>query len=323
MASSNDKIKYKLLLTKYGIEDDLFLESVSKYSLEKIEASLSKLAELGIKDTLVVEEFLKSGDFDAIEGLAKYIKKGIIKLDFIKSNPGIFDCSSVVYSNVLANIDSITNKEINPTYIMENQDVLLIPNGLFKHNLDVISEYGLKSKLTTGTDSKFLNDSSLAEKLDMVIELGYENLLTSNLSIASYSIDDWKKLQVLRFMNFEVLEEDVLDVLKSKTFIVAQDAIDNYIFKPFDVCENSKLNNMPNTFVSVNNPLEEYSVSNLAYNIGGVIVSRNKVKRNLGKLQDVDMSFESKLLLSVLNNMSISYDEVNSIKRTIGVAVEK
>lgn len=321
--ASNNKFEYKSLLKKYGIEDETFVEKISEYPLEKIGKSLSRLADLGIKDTVVVEEFLKSGSFAAVDELSKYIKKGIINLNFIKSNPVIFDCSSDIYNNVVANIANITQREINPTYIVDNQSVLLIPNEVLKSNLDVICEYSLKNKLTKGADFSVLNDGGLAEKLDVIIELGYENLLSSNISIASYSMDDWKKLQVLRCMNFEVLEEDVLDVLRSKSFIVDQGEIDNYIFKALDTTENSKLNNIPSTFVSLNNPLEEYSVSNLAYSIGGVTVSRNKVKRNLGKLQYVDMDFESKLLLSILNNMSISYDEVNSIKKTIGVGVEK
>lgn len=322
--SLSDKFQYRLLLKKYGIaENSCSLEEISGYSLIEAEKFLDKLTNLGIKDSATLLKILRDGSLDSLDRLSKYIRRGIIKLDFIRNNVKIFDSSSEIYKRTITNIDVVITENVTPSYIMENQDVLLIPSDVLARSLKVLDEYGLKTALTPTVSAEILNQQHLEEKFDMIIEQGYEDSLRSNLALAVYSKEEWKKIELLRQMNLEVDNEDLEDVLSSKNFIVGEEEIERYISRPLSREVNDKINSLKVENINNYNPLEEYAISDIAYNIGGIVVSRKKVQRNLSKLSGAELSNEDKVLLSVVNNMSITYDEFVKLKSMIGSEVIK
>lgn len=321
MNTVNDKkINYRLLLRKYNITEDIYQDDESKIlSLKDLETALIELTNLGIKDPSVLSKIISCASITGINNLSKYIKRGIIKLEFIRNNPQVFDITSEVYKTATGNIQNLISSGITPTYIMENQDVLLIPTSSVEAGIKTLEDYNLKLSLTPQTPSSLFEEENLDQKLDTIIELGYENALIQNLSLASYSKKDWKKIQLLRLMNIEVEESDLETVLKNNSFIVAEDEIDNYITKALSTSDDIKLNSLKPQDGNINNPLQSFRVSPLSYQIGGVIVSSKKVERNLKKLANIEMPDSQKLLLSIKNNLVITQDEQLSITKSLGI----
>lgn len=318
---ANDRIRYQLLLKKYGIEETNCLsEKILKHSLVETDLILNRLTSLGIKDSKALVEILKVISIKSLDNLSKYLKKGIIKKSFAENNPSIFDMSSNIYINAITNINTFIERGITPNYIKENQDVLLISSDILKKSIDILEEYDLKISLTPKTLPIVLAQEHLEEKLDTIIEQGYEEVLKNNLSLAAYSKQEWKKIELLRQMNIEVEEEDLEEILSTKTFIVGEEEIDSYITNALSIEENEQLNALKIEEKDIYDPLEEYASSKLAYNIGSITVSRKKVQRNLRKLSNLAMSDENKILLSIGNNMSLTNDEFITMKNTLGLS---
>lgn len=317
---NDEKLNYRLLLRKYNITEDIYQDDESKVlSLRDLETVLIELTNLGIKDPSILSKVISCASITGINNLSKYIKRNIIKLEFIKNNPQVFDIESEVYKNATNNIQNLISSGITPTYIMANQEVLLIPTSSIKAGIKTLEDYNLKLSLTPLTPPSIFEEENLDQKLDTIIELGYENALTQNLSLASYSKNNWKKVQLLRLMNIEVEESDLETVLKNNSFIVAEDEIDNYITKALSTSDDIKLNSLKPQDVNISNPLQSFYTSLLSYQIGGVIISAKKVERNLKKLANIEKPDSQKLLLSMKNNLVITQDEQLSLTKALGI----
>lgn len=304
----NEVLQFQLLLEGYGIEPGTYVVSdIMRYSVDSTRRFLDKLKEINIVEPDLLVDILRFGNIDAINNSYKYIKRGIISTEFLKENIEFFDSESGIYKNAMDNILSFLDNSFSPNYVSSNQDVLLIENSLLVTNLDTIKQYGFSKDIK----SCLLNESNLAELFDVIIELGYEDRLESDLDIASYGRDRWKRIELLKQLGVVVEDSELDDILESNSFFVADDELDNYIFRAFDGVSGqlSSSNDVKGDLAI----LEQYNETSRTYNINGVIISKNKVIRNLSRLNKESISQQEKLFVSILGDRSITqgeYDEV-------------
>lgn len=310
----NEDLQFQLFLKDYGIELGTYdVLDIRKCSLDSIKSFLDKLKEINIFEPDLLVNILKVGNIDAINSSYKYIKRGIISTEFLKENIDFFDFNSNVHSNVMANILSFLDNSFSPNYISSNQDVLLIENSLLSTNLDTIKQYGFSKDIK----SDLLKESSLAELFDVIIELGYEDRLEEDLDIASYGRNKWKRIELLKQLGVIIEDSDLEEVLDSKCFFVSDDELDNYIFRVFDetsgeVCSSKDIS----SDLAV---LEQFNLTKRSYDINGVVVSKNKVMRNLGRLNKESVSQQEKLFVSLLSGRSVTKDEYEQVIKAFDV----
>lgn len=315
-SSSSDYLKTCIILNNFGIESSkLTYDEISAFSPDELNEMLTSLKNLGIKKSESLLRIIKVTNKQTIQHLSKYIKKDIIKVDFIENHPIIFDETSPEFMSLITNIKTATNNNISLNYIGQYQEVLLIPPQNLLNSLNTLEDYGLK--ITTSVSPTLLTEPLLAEKLDTIIELGYEKDLESNLNLATYPISSWQKIVMLAQLGIEIEVEQLENILKTNTFIVEEESIENYLHQPVSQQINNELKALSIPNVLVSNPLEIYAQSRLSYNIGNIIVSRPKVIRNLKKLSSTQTSQEEKLLLSIGNNMYLTHDDFDKLKQMI------
>lgn len=144
----------------------------------------------------------------------------------------------------------------------------LIDNSILERNLNILRQYNLLGQLHTTTNYQFLQQETLDDKIDLVLELGRENELTHNLGLLNYDSIRWQRLRILETLNIPV-EEDMLDgTLHTNHFLVPDERLNEYL----DIAPLPKE-------ISLNS--EEIMESSRTYIYRGIPFSKNKVRRNL------------------------------------------
>ena len=171
----------------------------------------------------------------------------------------------------------------------------------FKDNISLIESYGLMGELYNLECDYYLFNilfsDNLGKKIDDIIEMGCYDFLKNNL--ASLTSDYTKRLQVLKCIDTPVFDQETYDItMKSSIFVLDDDEIDNEMYSAVDSHESINLN------LSIAD-LEQFRCSDncYLYNIGGVLVSRPKVKRLLEEGKDI--------YTSIFTGLVISDDEYN------------
>ena len=317
--SNNKDAVYANLLKEYGIiPDQQQLEEIKKRDIETVRKLLDKLAEIRLKDETAMLKILQTGDIENIESSIKYIKRGIISLSFLQENPEFFTKNSTAYNTVITNINNLINNSINLSYFAPHQEVLLMDSAKVEENLKVLAHYNLSRYINPEIDSNFLESEDLKELLDSIIELGFESLLTSDLNVINATSKKWKKVEVLQQIGYPVTREEIETILHTNQFFVTEDEMDDYLYKPIKIKTD-------NTTSDLNHPylLHMYSATPLAYNINGIIISKNKVARIYSTLKENDMPENERLYISIVANKCISNDELEMIARELGVETDK
>ena len=168
-------------------------------------------------------------------------------------------------------------------------DIITIDEGVTTHTGSLVQEVPL-----TG--------------IDTLLELGYETALVEDLSILNYQ-NNFKRLYLLKILNIPVESiGELKQVLSSEKFIVPTDTIDSYLYNA-----NISQEKQPDLEIIPSEFLSEYSASSRTYNINGILISKNKVKRNI---QNLDESISSANFLTFLTTNSILSDEEFSILKS-------
>ncbi|MBE6157277.1 MAG: hypothetical protein E7160_00565 [Firmicutes bacterium] len=268
--AGDHKNKIKKILDKYNIKydvnkinkdieiDDLkfILEIISKYDFESIEELVY---------------IINNTNTEIVDSINKLYINGCITLDFIKNNLSIFNKNfkSSTYPILIKNIKIIKDHELNPRMFSKTPEVLLTDNEIFSNNIKVLEDYKLKGKLKKTNSYRFLALDDLDIKLDKILELGFEEFLKKDLYLLNYSYNSWDKVFIMKEIG-EVPEtiEELKEVLKDNSYI-SDSELSDYMMKNNEI-EDEEINV---------DTLEKYDNTTRTYNINGVLISKNKVKR--------------------------------------------
>ena len=268
----NSENNYISLLTKYNINIPNDISSIMGNNLKDTETIIGLLAKVGITSSEDVIKILQSSNLEVVQSFQSLIDKGIITQELLQQHKNLYIKTSDEYQNFMENLMYLQDNKINPYYFTSSQETFLLSPQRLIESLNVIEEYKLMPAMRKGINYKFLATSELPKAIDTLIELGYEDNLLENIGILNFK-DNYPRLQILKSLNIQLSStEELLKVLTTSTFYVPDDKIDEYLYNIEKTCEIKELKI---------DELEEFSISPRTYSFAGILISKNKVKRNL------------------------------------------
>lgn len=310
--SSNKKSKYKRLLNDYDINvKEETISYIMLNSLEDVKTILSTLTKLGITNPNTLLNTLTRTNLNTINNILTQINKGIISKELVINNPSLLCFTSIEYKNFTENLNYLQEKNLNPHYFRSNQSLLLENSKTIKASFEILENYDLLLSLKTGIDCSFLINEDLELGIDLLLELGYESFLEESLSLLNYQ-NNFKRLLVLKSLNIPVTSlEELEDVLKTDKFLIPDSKIDDYIYNatPYNPKEIESENDI--TQIDI---LEDFSNTKRTYLIGGILISKNKFKRNFTTTNNTNID---SIFYSIIKDSYLSDEEVSSIRNVL------
>lgn len=317
--SANDASQYQILLERYGISPETYeVGSVMENGIEDLTTMLEILSRLSIKDPKVLLSIVQTTNLETAENIYALAERGIITSNLLISHQNIFNPNSNEYEHFMRNLDLINKKKLNPHHFTTSEEVLTLPHQRFSANLKTLEDYELLPNLKAGMNLSFLEDDSIAEAIDTLLELGYESSLEECLELLNYK-DKFERLKVLKALNIPVTDTaTLLEVLTTDKFYVPDNEIPNYIY-------NAAKYHLPSSVVETEEPKKKVSdVTRLAnfshtprtYSFNGVLISKNKVHRNLSHVLATGKPTE-RIIYGVLNGSTLTDEEVLKVVASI------
>lgn len=262
---SNSILSYQELQQQYNLKnmDTQFL--MERYSSEDLRAILESLKELGITDDKSLEEIIKNTSLSTVNSILSLVAEKIISKDLVKENIAVLDAEKNYAQRIRKNKETIEKTTGSNALYKKRDKVLLIDDNSLTKNLNTLKDYDYLSSLATTNNYGFLASEDLEDKLDLILELGFEKALEENLGLLNYSEKTWMRLRILETLNIPVTNQELEAVLHTDNFYVPDDMIGQYLdLEPLESL-----------------PVKEEDVVTTprTYIINGVYFSKRKVER--------------------------------------------
>ena len=308
---NNNLNKLEVLFTKYGFNfNNLFIEE--QEAVIKISETRNiedVLAFIKYSDLVFLVEYHKEftrliidADIKVIKAIDCALKSKIIDKNFIINNIDIL-YDEDKYKNLSKNINLLTIRGIDLMSVTKkNPRVLVIDNVILTAIFEALDEYNF----TLGVDNNYdmLINGDLLDIIDNFIELGLYPLLKENQKYLNKGSNDIiKRIMISNLIGVNYINSNnklIGQVASGNKFYVSPERYDNYIVDEGECYLNpscvEKLESDKRLAISdevknsdaINKLDELYQKSKLVYEINGVIISRNRVLRNLEVLKDID-----------------------------------
>ena len=262
---SNSILSYQELQQQYNLKnmDTQFL--TERYSSEDLRAILESLKELGITDDKSLEEIIKNTDLSTVKSILSLVAEKIISKDLVKENIAVLDAEKNYAQRIRKNKETIEKTTGSNALYKKRDKVLLIDDNSLTKNLNTLKDYDYLQSLATTNNYDFLASEDLADKLDLILELGFEKALEENLGLLNYSEKTWMRLRILETLNIPVTNQELEAVLHTDNFYVPDDMIGQYLdLEPLE---------------SLSVKEEDVVTTPRTYIINGVYFSKRKVER--------------------------------------------
>lgn len=297
------------LFNKYGIS--LTGKDLVRFKkVEKLKELLEKLVIFNITDTNTLVEILSKTNYERVVSIRKYIDSSYLDESKLDKYIGLFDVNSEEYSNFVNNVsylDRFLSKEQ-----MRNAGILQGDCCLIEKNVGIIDNYNFLGSLRNTSSLDFLGVFGLEEKIDQGLELGFEKFFNSSLDLLNEKDEKLKRVLILRRLGYTLDSyEDLSEVLARNSFVVLDDEIDKYMFDRTKYID-SEVEGEYRTKQEYLSYLEPYSKTKLTYNIDGVIVSKNKIQRNLDLIEEQSISNKA-FLKCLLRNSIVDQEEYDKV----------
>lgn len=304
---NNNINKFEILFAKYGFnfnnlfndEQEAIIKANENKNIEDMLAVI-KYSDLSFLNEYHKEftRLLLDADINVIKEIVNLLKNKIINKNFIMNNIEVlFDKEK--YINLLKNINLLTSNEVNLSNAAKiNYQLLMINNNDLNFIFNILNEYNFN--LTNDNNFEILFNSDLLDIIDNFIELGMYSVVKENQKyLNSKSGNIIKRILISNLIGINPVNSYnklVGQVTTGNKFYVNVDKYDNYIVHEeecylnpniINILENNKRLTISNEVKNsgIINILDKlYQKNKLVYEINGVIISRNRVLRNLGVL---------------------------------------
>ena len=296
VANSSDR--FIVLLQDNGISiEGVQIESIAKNSYDDV-ATMIKVLKGMFKDNNTIIKGLEIARLVDVLYLQELVSKDVLSIDSIITNTSLFDGESDARKVLDENIKALNEFGFNPSILGLNQD-LLVGSELLRDGLGVLREYDLLKYIKGQNNYSFLGNKELVTKIDKFLELGYEGFIKEDITLLNE--DNIDRIYALKGIGaMPKTKEELLDCLRSDRFLVSDDKLSEYIHDVVLYTNDAfKLD--------INSIIRDYDATNRTISINGVVLSKNRIKRNsnLG-------SFKAIITGSVL-----SMDEVNLLREEL------
>ena len=309
------------------IADDLE-KDIDSIDIDILKENLNRLSKIGIvisnKNLVYI---IKSNLLINEERIKPFISKNYINNSIINKNIRILvqDEDFLNYSN---NIKLLEKFNINVLDLVGSYYEFLLINNDFLENLFNLAEL-YKLKLDSN-NILLLIDTLNFDNIDLFVEEGYSEFIVNNLNLLSKGDIIPKRLHINNLVNSELVEssyidEDILnegdffisdrqldDACSSKTYLFQNEEIKKYLDNSIRITVSDELLNSDIVL-----KLDSKYRNGNVYDFGGVIISRNKVLRNLEALSKSSYSIFDKVLNSVIYNSLLGIDDLKTVKSEI------
>lgn len=308
--SSNSYNKYSLLLEQYGIDISNYNIDITN-DINEVEKILKLVSSLNIKSPHKIVEIINTSKLKIVESINNLVKKGYIDNEYVNNNINIFSDS---YIDLISNIEEFKKEGLSLSSISKLKDSLCEDSDTIQRSIAVLKEYGLFSSLGDCSSSSFLNNEQLEQKIDKLLELGMEQFLKDDLSLLNYEDSVYDKILLAYKLNIPIEDTNSLHNILSTPFIVSDDDIDTYLFnvsrKSLDSLEDININK--NDLLEL---LEKKQSSENVYDFDGVLISKNKMSRNLENSDD-EIPLKT-VILCMIDDKILDTDELEKITKSL------
>ena len=308
--SSNSYNKYSLLLEQYGIDISNYNIDITN-DINDVKKILKLVSSLNIKSPHKIVEIINTPKLEIVESINNLVKKGYIDNEYVNNNINIFSDS---YIDLISNIEEFKKEGLSLSSISKLKDSLCEDSDTIQRSIAVLKEYGLFSSLGDCSSSSFLNNEQLEQKIDKLLELGMEQFLKEDLSLLNYEDSVYDKILLAYKLNIPIEDTNSLHNILSTPFIVSDDDIDTYLFnvsrKSLDSLEDININK--DDLLEL---LEKKQSSENVYDFDGVLISKNKMSRNLENSDD-EIPLKT-VILCMIDDKILDTDELEKITKSL------
>lgn len=308
--SSNSYNKYSLLLEQYGIDISNYNIDITN-DINDVKKILKLVSSLNIKSPHKIVEIINTSKLEIVESINNLVKKGYIDNEYVNNNINIFSDS---YIDLISNIEEFKKEGLSLSSISKLKDSLCEDSDTIQRSIAVLKEYGLFSSLGDCSSSSFLNNEQLEQKIDKLLELGMEQFLKDDLSLLNYEDSVYDKILLAYKLNIPIEDTNSLHNILSTSFIVSDDDIDTYLFnvsrKSLDSLEDININK--DDLLEL---LEKKQSSENVYDFDGVLISKNKMSRNLENSDD-EIPLKT-VILCMIDDKILDTDELEKITKSL------
>ena len=184
---------------------------------------------------------------------------------------------------------------------------------LVKRNIDSLEEYDLLKYLKKTTNNIFVSEENLTERIDGLLELGFESKLKEGLDLLNYDLDSIKKIKLCIELGVNINEID--SMLVNGLSNIPNDSLSDYLYSAVEY--NKPVSDLVKSKDEFLDSLSEYEDGKRLYNIDGVLISKNKVKRAFSKI-DTNQVSTSTVYDIITANTILNDSECERIVSTIG-----
>ena len=297
-----EEIQYQALLNEYGISKKEYdIDVLMTNSIDNLRKILNFLSKLNINNEQKIA-ILYNSNIEIINTINTHLNIGYLTINFVNTYLDMLVPGSDRYNNYINNIAELNKYSINPNIFINSQNILISDNAIIKKNLEILSNYNLFTSFKNAKNYKFLLLTNLEEKIDKLLELGYETFLETDLSILNSP--NINRLELIKALNYSVKSKEEFNniINPNKTFFVDDDKIDSYVPSVVSIKDKKTLN------ITVKE-LDRYKQTSRVYSINDTLISINKVNRLLNNGYD--------MYDSIFYNMNLNNDEYEGIISTI------
>lgn len=310
---SNSYNKYHLLFSKYKIDISNYNIDISK-DIKQVENMLEIIHNIGIKSPECIISITNNSKPEIVENIKNLFQKGYISEKFIIENIDIFNEN---YLNLISNIELFKSENLSISNIRKLETTLNKDTIIIQKNIDILKEYDLFSKVSSSSNFNFMTDEQLEDKIDNILELGLEQFLEEDLNLLNKDKETLKKVIILKRLNIPINNMKELEsILEKQNSILKDDSIDNYIF---DINNYNPFENLEEKLVTKDEfykTLGIYNNTKRTYNINGIFISKNKVKRYIDNI-DCDNLSSKEQLNSIIEKTILDKDELENITKCL------
>lgn len=303
----NSITNYIAILKTYNIrKEEVDLSKVMKNSCDDLDKMLKVLNGV-VGDRNAILRIIEYSDLDNVNYFKELKSNSILGNNIFIKYPDIFDINSEHRKMLDENIKNVSKYNLDFTLFNKYSDVLT-ENDKLDSNLEILSEYSLLYNLCNTRKLKFLKNDNLIEVIDKIIELGYEEFLNDGLDLLNEK--NWDRIFVLKAMGLKPeTKEELLKYLRDDKFFISDNQLDLYTenvtkyYEDLGVSYDSDINRI----------VDDYTITNRALSFNGVIISKNRIVRNLTS----DEFNINDFFKAIITNSILSNDEIDTIRKSL------
>ena len=325
------KEEIKMLLAKYKYDYELLDKdtkiNIGKVNKEQIDKDLEALKKLHIRLTYNnLAMIINKGIEASFYYLEVLFKREVIDNEIINNNIQL-----LVEKNYLDNVyGNIIMLEQNGINIKEHScvDLLMKDSKYLEQMISMYNKYNIN---LGNLDYNILGEDKYLDLIDMFVEQGLYDFIKNNSQyISQEGFNVVKRVRINNLIGEDIINngELVSDVVNENLFGIYNNFLDEYCSNSISLFQNDDLVRIldESRRIVISDDLLQNSIikdidskylEDNIYNIGGILISRNKVLRNYEQIKNSDYSDEEKVFNAMIYNSIFSCEQLEIISKNV------